>query len=136
VSVLNLALLMLLALGVIAVGAAAESVTFLVSPDTHFTSAGGVPDIEKVSLPPMACSRCRTTVELATLLLLLLWLMLLLLPLASQNARGVHDMNVLPGQPFPPASQWKGVVEAKIRGVVLPGRRALAGPTASVLICH
>ena len=130
-SVLNLALLMLLALGVVAVGAAAESVTFLVSPDTHFTSAGGVPDIEKVSLPPMTRSRCRTMAELATLLL-----MLLLLPLASQNARGVHDMNVLPGQPFPPASQWKGVVEARIRGVVLPGRLALPGPTASVLICH
>ena len=38
-------------------------------------------------------------------------------------------MNGLPGQSFPPASQWNGVVEAKIRGVVLPGILASPGPT-------
>jgi hypothetical protein len=48
--------------------AVAEPVTFFVSPDTHFTSSGGAPDVEK-------------------------------------NARGIHDMNLLPGTYYPAASQ-------------------------------
>ena len=64
--------------------AAAEPVTFFVSPDTHFTSSGGAPDVAK-------------------------------------NARGIHDMNLLPGTPYPAASKFKGSVEKNIRGVVIPG---------------
>lgn len=40
-------LLPLLGLLLAITGATAESVTFLVSPDTHFTSSGGVPDVAK-----------------------------------------------------------------------------------------
>ena len=68
---------MMLALCLFAVGVAAEPVTFLVSPDTHFTSAGGVPDIEKVRLlllnsiiPALVerLSQCTSDFELFSLL--------------------------------------------------------------------
>ena len=77
-------LLITAALLLLSPAALAEPVTFFVSPDTHFTSSGGSPDVAK-------------------------------------NARGIHDMNLLPGTPYPAASQWKGSVETEIRGVVIPG---------------
>ena len=61
----------------------AQPFTFLVSPDTHLTSSGGVIDVDK-------------------------------------NARGIGDMNALPGTPYPNTSKWGGIV-APPRGVVLPG---------------
>ena len=62
---------------------AAAAVTFFVSPDTHFTQCGGVPDIGK-------------------------------------NARGISEMNALPGVMYPNTSHWGGAVEEP-HGVVLPG---------------